>query len=291
VGRLSLAAALERRGLMRAAVAARELRWHFALGRSVLGPGTALGLTKAWLRERHGRRAYHTLSEQELLATRRSDTVFVFGSGRSLVEIGREEWERMAAHDIVGFSQFHRQRDVRVDYHLIAEVLEVEDTASSIRANPRYADTIFLVMKGWIAGASNEFVGRRLLLPGARIFRWRRLARGRIVPPSRSLANGLVHGPNTSLDAVNFALLMGWSRIVVVGVDLYNKEYFWLPPGEARPDEHPGLTAASPFVGAEQIVEMYGLWRRELETEGIELSTYNRRSLLAEVLPVFAWDV
>jgi hypothetical protein len=48
----------------------------------------------AWVRDRRGRRAYKTLSENELRAARRSDTAFVFGSGRSLVDVTPEEWER-----------------------------------------------------------------------------------------------------------------------------------------------------------------------------------------------------
>ena len=284
------ARALERAGLVRTAHAARELRWAAAELRPLLRPDRAARLTRAWMRDRAGRRGYRLLSEDELRSTRSSDTAFVFGSGRSILEIGPEEWRRIAQHDTVTFSSFHRLRAVRIDYHLVAEVVDRDETGTSIRSNPCYADTVFLVVEGWIAEAGNDLVGRRLLPPGARIFRYRRVARGRIAPPNRSFADGLVHGANTSFDAVNFALLMGWRRIVVAGVDLYDKRYFWLGPNETRAHEHPGVTAATPFPSAGHIVEMFGLWREAAAHEGTELLVYNPRSLLAQALPVFRWS-
>lgn len=281
---------LDRLGLTRISALVRSGRWAAHELRAPLRPDRAVRLGRLWLAERSGRRAYRVLREPELRGTRRSDVVFVFGSGRSLVDIGAGDWERISKADIVGFSHFHRQRWVRVDYHLIAEVPSVAETAASIRANPLYADTIYGVMRGFTAEASNELVGRRLLPSGARIFRWRRIGRNRTLPPSPTLGKGLVHGTNSILDIVNFALVLGWRRIVIAGVDLYNKEYFWLPAGVARPDEKTELTAASRWPQADQIVETLDLWRRVSAERGVDLCVYDGRSLLASVLPIFAWD-
>jgi hypothetical protein len=281
---------LERMGLPGAAARARLVRADAAFLWDTVRPAWAARATRAWVGEPAGRREYRVLSEEELRATRRSDTAFVFGSGGSLRDIGDDEWRRIAECDVVGFSHFHRQQWVDVGYHLVAEIRSADETGALIAANPRYRDTIFLVMRGWVAEASNELVARRLLPRGARIFRWRRVARGLTVPPSDSLSRGLVHGSNTSLDVVNFALLMGWRRVVVAGVDLYDKEYFFLPPGVARPDERPQFGVDSRFHQADHVIEMFGLWRRWANERGIELSVYNPRSLLAEVLPVFSWS-
>lgn len=267
----------------------REARWEAEWLLPSLRPGRAGRLTRWWLAERRGRTVYRIVSEDELRAARRSDTVFVFGSGRSLTEVTPTEWQRISQHDTVGFSHFHRQRWVRVDYHLVAEAKWLDELAESIRGNPGYAGTIFGVMHGWSAESANEIVARRILPSGARLFRWRRIGRSRVLPPSRSLDKGLVHGSNSILDVVNFAALLGWRRIVIAGVDLYNKEYFWLPPEVTRPDEKPEFTAASEWPQGRQVVEMLALWRGLLEHEGIELLVYNPRSLLAQALPVFAW--
>ena len=288
--RLHVAPALERLGYADAATRLRTVRADALAHVEAARYREAWTGTLWWLREPRGRRSYRVLSEAELLATRRSDTAFVFGSGGSLRQIAPDEWERIGRHDTVGFSHFHRQRWVDVSYHLVAEVNGVEETAASIRTNPRYSNTVFLVGKGWMAQAPNELVARRLLPQGARIFRWRRVARGLTVPPSPSLRRGFVHGSNSSLDVVNFALVMGWKRVVVVGVDLYDRSYFFLDEGETRPDEREGWHASMPFHQADHVVSMFGLWRRHAEARGVELSVYSPRSLLAQVLPVFTWD-
>jgi hypothetical protein len=267
----------------------REERTRLAAGAyRHLRPRHVLKLAAAWLRDRRGRRAYRTLSEAELRATRRSDTAFVFGSGRSLVEITPDEWERIAQYDTISLREFPRQRWVRVDYHLTGEVDVLDEYAQRLRENPLYAETVFAVMGGFVAHMGNELIGRRLLPPGARVFRFRRRSRWRYARPSRT-PRELVHGSNSIFDAVNFAYALGYQRIVVAGADYYNKEYFWLEPGEARPYE-PGVDAAAPWPQAEQVVEMMGRWREEMNAEGIELQVYNPRSRLGERLPIFVWD-
>src|SRR5579864_4865841 len=52
-----------------------------------------------WLRSLGARRAYAFLDEEELRASRRSDTVFIFGSGSSLNEIPDLEWRQFERHD------------------------------------------------------------------------------------------------------------------------------------------------------------------------------------------------
>jgi hypothetical protein len=248
----------------------------------------------AWAHDRRSRSAYRHLSGDEVRATRRSDTVFICGSGRSVLEIAPDEWRRMEQHDVAAFSRFQYQHFVRVDYHMIAEVephvLALEDYARMLRENPFYAETVFVVQEGLMADNGNSIVGKLLLPPGARVFRYRRISRGRYSPPSRAFRRGLVHGWNTSISVTNFALLMGWRRIVIVGVDLYDKGYFFLPEGVTGPGEEEGITARSRFPNADNIVATFGRWREVAARDGIELLVYNPRSLLADVLEVFRWD-
>jgi hypothetical protein len=255
-----------------------------------LRPAVVSRLTSRWLAEPRGRRAYRELTEAELRATRRSDTAFVFGSGTSLRDISADEWSRIAEHSTIGFSEFARQRFVRVDYHMIGEVKGIERYAGLLRNNPFYADTVYLVQRGWLADDSNELVARRLLPENARIFRYRRTSRGAYAPPSRSFRDGLVHGWNSSISATNFAILMGFRRIVLTGIDLYDKQYFWLAPGERRDALRPSESPEQPFPMADLIVDVFGRWGGVLEPEGIELFAYNPRSRLAQALDVFAWE-
>ncbi len=234
------------------AVVARlgESRQSWSMRLSLWRPRHLLTCARAYALDRLHRSAYPTLDFAELAATGTSHTVFVFGSGRSLLDIQPEEWERIAEHNTVGFSQFQEQQFVRVDYHLISEALDLERYAQLFRENPRYSTTLFGVQEGWLAHVGNELVGRQLLPEGARLFRFRRTLRGRYSAPTTSFADGLVHGWNSSISTTNFALLMGWKRIVLTGIDLYDREYFYLPAGASFPGEKPGYTARSRFPGA-----------------------------------------
>ncbi len=234
-----------------------------------------------------GRGRYRQLDVSELVATRTSDTVFIFGSGRSLLDITHEQWQAISSANTISLREFPRQSFVRADYHVTGEVDDLDEYARRLRDNPLYANTVFVVQEGWRAWMGNRLIGNGLLQPGARVFRYRRVARGRYAPPSRPFSRGLVHGHGTIVGVVNFAWLMGWKTIVLAGVDLYDKGYFWLGPGETRTYEKPGVTSRTRFTGADGIVSMLGRWRELFTVDGVQLMVLNPRSLLANVLPVY----
>lgn len=279
---------------LRATPAELPVRAAVSLVRDVLPnvrPSSYGEFVRPFVAARRARAHYRTLSESELRATRSSHTAFVFGSGRSLVALTPEEWRRIGEHDTVAFSEFARQRWVRVDYHLVAEIVDYEQYGRLIAENPLYADTIFLVQEGVLARDSNNVLAQRLLPDGARVFFYRRTARARPAAPSRTFRAGLVQGWNTLTSVTNFALLMGYRRIVLTGADLYDKRYFWLDDDEVRrlPGREPRVLD-EPFALSDQIVDHFGRWRRLLEPRGVELLVYNPRSLLARALDVFSWD-
>jgi hypothetical protein len=256
---------------------------------------------RAWLQNATAAGHYRTLSSSEIVATRQSDTVFVFGSGSSINDISTDEWERFARHDTLSFNWFPYQTWVRIDYHLIREVATDDsredvwrpmllEYAELIRTNPHYSDTIFLVQKGWRAVNGNRLIGLRLLREGARVFRFTNRARHHYEPLSESFERGLVHSAMTLGDCVNFAYLMGWRSIVLVGVDMYDHRYFWLEPDEERENiDLPGrgLTVDDPFAAAESVIATFASWREICAAHGVALSVYNPRSLLSRVLPVY----
>ena len=62
------------------------------------------------------------ISEADFRASRKSDRVFIFGSGWSLNELGDADWRHFEKHDTFGFSMFVYQEWVRTDYHLFREL-------------------------------------------------------------------------------------------------------------------------------------------------------------------------
>lgn len=246
---------------------------------------------RAWLQDRQNRGAYQRLTEQDLRAARRSDTVFICGTGSSLRDIAPEEWARIGAHDVFSFRDFPRQRGVRADFHMTGEVDILEEYAAAINDNPLYANTLFLVQEGFTAWMGNRLIGERALRPGAPVFRYWRRDRGRMVMPSAHFEDGVAHGFGSVVGAVNIALLLGWRRIVLVGVDLYDHRYFYLPPDQTRAVEKAGVSHDSPFTNGALIVEQLGRWDAALRPRGIQLYAYNPRSLLTRHLPVFDWSM
>lgn len=252
-----------------------------------------------WLAARRNAGRYRLLDEEELRRTRCSDRIFVFGSGASLNDLTSGEIAHLEEHDTLGFNWFVRQRFVRCDYHLIRGIPDTDFDAdvwrpqlaeyfSLLSGNPLFARTVYLVQTGFRATNGNRALGFELLPQDARVFLWRtRDSRD----PSRSFAFGLSHGHSTLHEAINFAFLLGWRRIVLVGVDLYDRRYFWLSSDEARSvDAARGAAAGDVHSVARSLaVADLGRWRELLLLlrEGVELEAYNPRSLLAAVMPVY----
>lgn len=259
---------------------------------------------RAWL----NRSRYRWLSEDELKGRRKSDTVFIFGSGYSLNEISEIEWRRLAEHDVFGFSGFIYQDFIRTDFHLIRGWDEGQrglkgwfrsaDTyAGQFNGNSRFADAILLLQGDYTSTFCNTLIGFGMLRPGqAYRYRTNWTLDGR---PSTQLARGVVHACGTLSDAVNVAFLLGWKSIVLVGVDLYDSRYFWGPNDAtlALDDSgrHVPAMRTPRGVGWNEshrtaqtgIVELMRLWREMFRVHGVELSVYNPRSLLVSVLPVY----
>jgi hypothetical protein len=252
-----------------------------------------------WLRFRLNRGRYRFLDEDGVRTQRRSDTLFVFGSGWSLNELRRDEWDAIAEHDTLGFNWFVHQRFVRCDFHLIRGIPDndlkrsvwrpqLDEYFAAIRGSPRFAETVFLVQTGFRAINGNRAIGLRYLPERNPVFLWRTNVHDEL--PSRSFANGLVHGHSTLNECINFGFLGGWKRIVLAGVDLYDRRYFWLDADETRSvDLERGAGVDDPHSRAGAgIVEALGAWGRWLAHEDVELSVLNPRSLLAARLPVYA---
>lgn len=271
---------------------ALEWRLRSAAARTLLLP-TA---TAAWLACHRRLSRYQRLDERALRATRKSDTIVIFGSGYSLNDITPAGWAAIAAHNTLGFNYFVHQNFVRCDYHLVREVARSDrgarwksDLASYFgmaAASPHYRDTIFLMQAGFRALNSNRAIGYGYLPLTKPIFLWRTIPDGRM--PSESLDHGLSHAQGTLAECVNFAALLGWRTIVLAGVDLYDRRYFWLPrdqPREmiGRPNSVDGIHSAA----VNGIVELMREWREYYRARGIDLYVYNPRSLLASVMPVW----
>ena len=171
--------------------------------------------------------------------------------------------------------------------------------ANVLNANEYFKDTILILQGEYLAQFTNSLIGCGHIRPGTRIFRYR-TARG-AKTPTRRFKDGLAHAVGTLSDAVNFAYCMGWKKLVLVGVDLYDSRYFWLRNNETLAvDAKTGMlvvaemnTRGIRFDGKHNavnngIVEAVAGWREFLERDKVTMSLYNPRSLLRDVLPLYS---
>jgi hypothetical protein len=244
-------------------------------------------LSKYYIIDRLARRYYRSIEVKDILARRRSDIVFVFGTGASLLDLTPENWAAIARHDVMSFREFHRQNFIRADFHVSAEIDDVDDYARSLRGNPLYADCLYLVQEGINAEMGNQLIGRHLLPENAPVLRFRRKARGIYAPPSTDLRQGIVHGHGSICGVTNICLLLGWRRIVLCGVDLYDHRHFYMPLDQTRSYEKPGITFASRYASADRIVDMIGDWADLCRNDGREIYALNPKSLLTRRVPAF----
>lgn len=265
-------------------------------------------LADAWLRNRLNRGRYNQLTAPAAARLRKSDTVFVFGSGYSLNSLQPSEWAHVVEHDVFGFNAFYYQKWVPVNFHLLRGGLYGElrwrsyadEVVEVIRTNRLYRETVFVMQEEFLSNFTNQLIGYRLFPPAKGILRYA-TARGAERLPTTSIGEGLRHVAGTLSDAVNCAFCLGWRHIVLVGVDLYDSRYFWLPPDQTTTVDRANATVVGSPVNAlggnrfdEQhyttrngVVDLMAEWSRFFGERGVRLSVYNPRSLLAEVIPVY----
>ena len=242
---------------------------------------------------------YAYLSSDELRQTKSSDTLFIFGSGFSINAITEREWRQFESGDTLSFNQFIRQDFVNLDYYLIREIagIDHQNTGLSNRAydhfrecvrGPRFTKTVYLLQNDLLGEVSIEVQHRFLLPQGSRIWFFRTFSRKRSALPSNNLDKGVIHTGGTLTDAVSFGYAMGYGSIVLVGVDLYDRRYFWLGEDETRPEDLARDAAHTDVHNtARPVVDLMRQWTEFLKERGVSLTVYNPQSLLAEVMDVY----
>jgi len=173
---------------------------------------------------------------EEMKRRKRSDTLFILGSSKTILDVSDGEWETIRAHDSVGLSYFILHEFVPTYLHLEA-YYESEWRAKQAEMYKRRADsfaergTVFLVSdrawrKGFRPKLEPDFFcdGQTVCLypypgfvrvPGSRPFKADDFENGRYM--YRGSLNLMLY----------FAILMEYKRVVLVGCDMLNGVYFF----------------------------------------------------------------
>ncbi len=256
---------------------------------------------------------YNFLDAEAMRLRRKSDRVFIFGSGFSINEIAGSEWAHFRRDDTMGFSGSIYMDRIPLDFLLLRAWTETtrgslawqKDTNEVLKVIScnRYLDnTVFALQSGLTAVFTNRLIGKRLWLRDRATFCFLSDKISRF--PHTRLEDGLVHGKSTLCSAISLAVALGYKKIVLVGVDLYDSRYFWLPADQTLGwSEHEQRLVASTHTvrgaaassmhntAVNGIVDYLGGWRSHLERHhGVVMSVYNPRSLLRRSLPLFSWE-
>jgi hypothetical protein len=246
----------------------------------------------------------------------KKEILFIMGSGPSLRAITGDEWERFrSVGDFVGFNDSIYQNYVDLDYYVVRELepkwllgskwryaslfqsnfnlTGIKKIGERISANPKMSNTRFIVFNDILGGISLlwlwMFYGRfrrRIAFFYANL-----IDRSISWPISESYDN-IPHSGATLFDCINIGYVMGYKKIVLLGVDLRNSDYFYLGENETRPwDLSINHRKSEPHKTAETTLTNIKRWGPYLELKGVTLLVQNRNSLLAGTLPVFSMPV
>jgi hypothetical protein len=135
---------------------------------------------------------------------------------------------------------------------------------------------------------SFELLSRFVFQKKQKLYFFKTFSRAKNSPPSNDLKKGLVHSAGTLTDTINFSYIMGYKKIVLVGVDLYDKRYFWLSKDETRDDDLKGnFNYKEQHNTSVHLCDLLKRWNEKFDNEGVQLFVYNPKSLLSDFLPVY----
>ena len=235
--------------------------------------------------------------DYDKIPPKKSDTVFILGSGASISQIKRQEWQHIQEHETVAFNWFLHQSFIPIDFYIVKGVADNDlrkntympqllDFGNLIRLNSKfYRNTLFLLQKGSMATNTNRLLFHRIL---PKFCNFRRYFSDTHIKFNRFRTNRLASKGSVSISAINFAYHRGYKKIVFVGIDLYNRNYFWLDAHETRSvdlarskslsDSHHTKDSVIPII-------------EELKTSNlfndVELYTFSEKSLLSQIMPVY----
>ncbi len=248
---------------------------------------------------------YTTLTEQEVIASRKSDTLIVMGSGYSINDLTKNDIKKFEDHDIFAFSGFFEFNEfIRIDYYLAREFFVYNNNMSTEEMKKNgmflyfFADKvnkskssdriIFFFQVELCSEIINLLLAHKMLMPLIKIFPFRNPINRIFRYPWKGIRT-LLHCGGTLTDVVHAGYGMGYKRIVLVGIDLYDRNHFWLPKDvTSKVDKERNAQSQEKHNMADDSIRVFKKWNAFLSEKGVRLYVYNPKSLLTEVLPTIS---
>ena len=235
---------------------------------------------------------------------KKSDTVVIYGTGSSILDISEEQWKELREYNSISigsFAQFNKYIDIDINHFReigsynyiyknsrVSNWQEMVEYAVNINNNDRKKSTIHLFQDGIIANASNRFICSEVMEFNSKysMYTSNRKHSGKL---SREYSK-LSHINGSLGEAINIASQLKWKRIILAGIDLRDRQYFFLKENETVIwDLCRNEDATSKHNMAESTMKHISSMEEELSHDNIELYVLNKKSLLASLLEVFTF--
>lgn len=299
-------------------MSARSLRWELD---SIWSDVKRTREARRILAALRARNVVQTDRDLDIRSTKRSDTVFILGSGSSVNALSKADWTIIGRHDTIGFNLWliheyvptfyfielgteslagdpndsyqlellcRREPDLR-DMPVIAESkCWLRPDGFAYPLPPQLHDILYFYAPYYLRTTSPEVVAS--VLGRSRLW-WRHASCDLRV---------MVHHRASLSAVVLFAFLAGYDNIILVGVDLNDSRYFWeanpavlkgdpAPPTEGDGGVHVTVDATATCWEMSIPVDAYLrlLLESTLLPAGVSLSVANPASRLSSFLPVY----
>ena len=251
---------------------------------------------------------------ETLKKNKKSDKLFIFGSGVSLNNINEKIWGQIRKYDTIGFNSSFYLQKINFTYYILRagqeynsltnfntlanEIKYAKFVVKKIKKNIYLKKTIFLFSSGISQHFPNLLIGYKLWNFQNHIYQYNTNKFEEY--PKGNLHRGLIHRIGTLIDAITFGYHMNYKEIILVGVDLYDSKYFWAPLGKTvtfneklGKEVFSNITLRGKKVYEPHntvnngIIKFLDKWNIYFKQRNIKLFIANPRSLLNEVLPIF----
>ena len=256
---------------------------------------------------------YRIENEFDIKKKLKGETIFIFGSGSSICDLNNRELKKISNFHTMGCNYFVIQDFIRVDFHVFREIgksSKPEDQrkvgidfnllsklSEVLKKNKKLQNTIFFLQSGYGAWGTNILRGLRVFKESAKIFLYSNTRDFGSIKTSKSLNDPIYHGSSTITDCIHLACLLGFKKIILCGVDLNNRLYFWNEKKLRFYDlygvtkdggEYSGDNSQSESHRARnRLVRDLKKWNKDLKKKNIKLYTATKKSVLSEFLPTF----
>lgn len=241
---------------------------------------------------------YKIIKFEDVFQKRKSDTVFIFGSGTSINELNEDDVKLFKNHDTVAFNWFLHNTKISLDFYIIRGIQSPQNLVKKNdrkkeyklyktlldRNSNNYKNCTFLLQSGLRGTDSRRSISKKLLPKTAQLA-WYKVERNKLINQENS--NSLIIQISTLLTALSFANLGKWKKIVLVGVDLYDRNYFWNPLCTRQLDISRGAKFSDLHSTTNRIIPAIETWAKYLNKSDRKLMIYNKNSMLNQILPVY----